>query len=78
MLPNFLVVGAQRAGTTWMHDRLRRHPDVFMPSVKELHFFNRKGSNLETTDETKDLDWYEYHFRNAENESAVGEAYVFV
>lgn len=76
MLPTFLVIGAEKAGTTWIYNQLRRHPDVFMPSVKELHLFNRKGSNLETsaTLENKDLDWYEYHFRSAENESAVGEA----
>jgi hypothetical protein len=76
MLPDFLVIGAEKAGTTWLYDRLKRHPTVFMPSVKELHFFNQRNSNLELTDtfEEKDREWYEYHFRNAEEEAAVGEA----
>lgn len=76
MLPNFLIIGAPKAGTTWLYSRLRSHPDVFMPSVKELGFFNHKktDSKKSSTFETKDLDWYKYHFRNARNESAVGEA----
>ena len=44
--PTFLVIGAEKAGTTWLYDRLRRHPDIFMPDVKELHYFNHRNSNL--------------------------------
>lgn len=40
-LPDFLGIGAQRAGTTWLYENLRRHPQVWMPPVKELHFFDR-------------------------------------
>lgn len=39
--PDFLVVGAHRAGTTWLHHVLRRHPDVWLPPIKELHYFDR-------------------------------------
>lgn len=77
MLPNFLIIGAEKAGTTWLYDRLRRHPDIFMPDVKELHHFNRENSNLESPAnnfETQDLDWYEAHFEEAEGENAIGEA----
>lgn len=76
MLPNFLIVGAPKAGTTWLYSRLRRHPDVFMPSVKELNFFNHDGGSSRESDnlETKNRDWYEYHFQNAEGKTAVGEA----
>jgi hypothetical protein len=38
--PNFLCVGAQKAGTSWLYLALLQHPDVWMPPVKELHFFN--------------------------------------
>ncbi|MFZ3484032.1 sulfotransferase domain-containing protein [Sphingomonas sp. 3-13AW] len=38
---DFLVVGAQKCGTTWIHHVLSQHPDVFIPPAKELHFFNR-------------------------------------
>jgi len=74
-LPNFLVIGAEKAGTTWLYDRLRRHPNIFIPAVKELHYFNRKGSNAERSGngEAKDLKWYTSHFREAGQEEAVGE-----
>jgi hypothetical protein len=76
VLPNFLVIGAEKSGTTWIYDRLRRHPDIFMPEVKEVHFFNRLNSNLETRQNYKehDLEWYKAHFRDREREAAVGEA----
>ncbi|HVX24454.1 MAG TPA: sulfotransferase [Candidatus Saccharimonadales bacterium] len=37
--PQFLVIGAPRCGTTSLHDKLSRHPDIFMSAVKEPHFF---------------------------------------
>lgn len=40
--PNFLVIGAQRAGTTLLHQLLATHPDVYVPfQRKELHYFDR-------------------------------------
>ncbi len=39
-LPNFLCIGAQKAGTSWLFAQLQSHPDVWMPPVKELQFFN--------------------------------------
>jgi len=75
--PNFLIIGAEKSGTTWLHDRLQRHPDIFMPDVKELHYFNHRNSNLEVPGnnyEKRDLEWYEAHFEEAEEESAIGEA----
>jgi hypothetical protein len=39
-LPGFLCIGAQKAGTSWLFAQLQSHPDVWMPPVKELHFFN--------------------------------------
>ena len=40
--PNLLIAGVQKGGTTWLHQMLARHPDVFMTSVKELNYFNRR------------------------------------
>lgn len=40
-LPKFICIGAQRAGTTWLHECLGEHPDVYVPPEKELHFFDR-------------------------------------
>jgi hypothetical protein len=39
--PDFLIIGAQRAGTTWLHRVLRQHPALWLPPVKELHYFDR-------------------------------------
>ncbi|MFK7752090.1 MAG: sulfotransferase [Sedimentitalea sp.] len=39
--PDFYCIGAQKAGTTWLHENLRRHPGVWMPPVKELQYFNQ-------------------------------------
>jgi hypothetical protein len=48
LLPSFIIIGAQRAGTTSLHDHLCHHPDVVEPTAakedvawrKELHFFD--------------------------------------
>lgn len=40
-LPDFLCIGAQKAGTSWLNNVLREHPQIFMPPVNELHFFDR-------------------------------------
>ena len=41
-LPNFLCVGAQKAGTSWLCLALQQHPDLWVPPLKELHFFNTR------------------------------------
>lgn len=38
-MPSFLLIGAQKAGTTSMHAYLSHHPDIFMPDEKEPHWF---------------------------------------
>jgi hypothetical protein len=40
ILPSFLLIGAQRAGTTSLFYYLRRHPHVARPVTKEIHFFD--------------------------------------
>ncbi|MBK7919375.1 MAG: sulfotransferase [Chloroflexi bacterium] len=41
MKPDFLCIGAQKAGTTWLYQALRQHPQVSMPPIKENHYFDR-------------------------------------
>lgn len=41
-LPKLLVIGAQKAGTSWLHQTLAQHPMVWVPPFKELHFFDHK------------------------------------
>lgn len=66
MLPNFLIIGAMRSGTSYLTVNMRTHPDIFMAERKELHFFD---SHYE-----RGMDWYRGHFVGATNERAVGEA----
>lgn len=40
MLPNFLCIGAQKSGTTWLYTNIRHHPDIWMPPSKEIHYFD--------------------------------------
>ena len=64
-LPNSLCVGAQKAGTTTLHDILNQHPDIYLPASKEAHFFD--------TDENyeKGLDWWVDTFFSAHNDEKV-------
>ena len=56
MLPSFLIVGAQRCGTTSMFHVLSQHPAVFTPirNKKEVHFFDNEYQ--------RGLAWYQGHF----------------
>jgi len=65
-LPNFLIIGAQKSGTSWLAHNLRQHPDVFMPE-REIHFFD-KDYNFK-----KGIKWYEKHFADSRSEKAIGE-----
>lgn len=38
--PTFMLLGAQKTGTTALHDYIEQHPDVLSPKKKELHFFD--------------------------------------
>lgn len=38
-LPDFLIIGAQKAGTSWLHHHMRRHPGIFMPEAKDQGYF---------------------------------------
>ena len=72
-LPNFLIIGAAKAGSTSLYQYLRSHPDVFMPGHKELRFFigNTDGENGRWH---LGRGWYEEQFASANGAVAVGEA----
>ena len=65
-VPNYLVIGAPKCGTTSVCDLLGSHPDVFMSDPKEPHYFGRD-------DPAKTWDWYLSLFRQAGTASAIGE-----
>jgi len=83
MLPNFIVIGAAKAGTTALYWYLSEHPDVFMSPVKETNYFaygrDAEGRLLYGDPEVHrfpvtSLEQYEALFAEAGNARAVGEA----
>lgn len=58
-LPNLIVVGAMKCGTTSLHRHLARHPEVFMARDKELNFFSDERRWKRGTS------WYESCFEHA-------------
>jgi hypothetical protein len=57
MLPNLIIIGAARCGTTALYHYLKQHPDVWMSEEKELDFFTRNWH--------RGLPWYEQFFSRA-------------
>ena len=43
--PKFIGIGAQKAGTTWLYDMLAQNPSVWLPPLKEVHFFDSLGAD---------------------------------
>jgi hypothetical protein len=65
-LPDFIVIGAQRCGTTSLYEYLTEHPAILPASRKEVHYFDvhyDRGS-----------EWYRTHFPLAGDGSMTGEA----
>jgi hypothetical protein len=54
-LPHFVVIGAQKSGTSWLREQLLDHPEVFVPDGKELDFFFRDSTEA----------WYRSQFAAA-------------
>ena len=68
-LPSFLVIGAMKAGTTSLWHYLRSHPQVFMPDVKEVMFFDPRHNW------DRGVAWYEGQFQGAtDRQTTLGEA----
>jgi Sulfotransferase domain len=65
-LPDFLVIGAQKAGTTALYAYLRWHPGITGPSWKEVSFFDRHWWRGEA--------WYRGQFPLRSGQRLVGEA----
>ena len=73
--PNFFIVGAPKCGTTALYEYLRPHPNIFMPDIKEPHFFAR---DLGTYPRIKTLEDYTRLFEaSTEDHLRVGEASVY-
>lgn len=81
-LPDFLVIGAARSGTTAAYVYLRQHPEVFMSAAKEPNFFAFEGQTLDCkgpgadyiNNSRTDLAVYQALFDDAPEGALCGEA----
>src|SRR6187549_648202 len=56
-LPNFLHIGPGKAGSTWLHETLLVHPEVYLNEAKDLYFFSRYYD--------RGVAWYQEQFQRA-------------
>lgn len=84
-MPNFLIIGAAKAGTTALYSYINQHPQVFMSSEKEPHFFAFEGEKVNFAGTAGEKEWlnrtaiadietYQQQFREVTKEKAIGEA----
>lgn len=60
-LPDFIIIGAQKAGTSSLFAYLSQHPQLLPSYAKEVHFFDG-GLNYEVDNYRKGAAWYRAHF----------------
>lgn len=70
--PNFFVVGAPKAGTSSVSHHLSKHPQVFIPRIKEPSYFVSPDKNIVTVS----LDEYRRLYKNASGHPAIGDLSV--
>jgi hypothetical protein len=88
VMPNFLILGAMKAGTTSLYHYLQQHPQVYMSPIKEPNFFALEGRKLDFNG-AEGREWindrikrefvtniaeYRALFEEASSETAIGEA----
>jgi hypothetical protein len=80
-LPNLLIIGAAKSGTTSLYMYLEQHPEIFMSPVKEPHFFSydaqskmTKGPKDTIPTAITDIEKYKNLFINVNNKKIIGEA----
>jgi len=77
-IPNFLIVGDLKAGTTSLHYYLVQHPNIYMPPQKELRYFSYDEENpyhaRAKAYRTRTFDEYLRYFQDSKGEKAIGEA----
>ncbi len=82
-MPNFLVIGAPKAGTSALYSYLQQHPQIFMSAVKEPHFFSFENEEIKAkgpgdierlAGTVTRLEDYQKLFESVSDEIAIGEA----
>jgi hypothetical protein len=82
-MPNFLIIGAAKSGTTALYHYLKQHPQIYMSPVKEPRFFAFAGEKLAfcgpgdqriNDSSITDSELYRMLFAGVSSETAIGEA----
>lgn len=74
--PSFIGVGAGKCGTSWLVEMLCQHPSIYVPEVKELHYFNDLRYELRTAPNPvaqRPIEWYLNNFADAPANAVCGE-----
>jgi hypothetical protein len=81
IMPNFLIIGAAKSGTTALYHYLKQHPQIYMSPLKETEFFAFEGKPLDfqgpgdmPRKSITNLEDYQAQFRGVSTEIAIGEA----
>lgn len=82
VMPNFLIIGAAKAGTTSLYYYLSQHPQIYMSPAKEPRFFALEGEDLNFRNPDQDInrtsvttpEAYNQLFQGVTDETAIGEA----
>jgi sulfotransferase family protein len=72
-MPNFLIIGAMKSGTTALYYYLEQHPEIYMSPVKEPNFFSSQEQE-NAADAVTHIEAYQHLFRGVSGERAIGEA----
>lgn len=64
-LPNFLFIGPDKAGSTWLHRTLAKHPDVCVSPAKDIYFFDRNFH--------RGFQWYSRQFPNCGDSQVIAD-----
>lgn len=82
-LPNFIIAGFPKCGTTSLFAYLREHPEVFLPERKEMNYFTNEiikklnsgpGDQLVNDTQVKTFEEYKKHYQKIKNEKVIGDA----
>ena len=73
---DFIGIGAEKAGSTWVANCLAEHPQVCLSEPKEVHFFNKVSTYIyggKNPNYFKSWDWYKNHFLHCREDNLKGE-----
>jgi len=65
--PRFIIIGAQKCGTTWLWEMLKQHPETDLRVSKDIHFFSLSRVY------SKGLDWYFGRFSHLDSSKVIGD-----